>query len=842
MRTPWIVLSSLAASVSPLTAQQVQLAQTQSRPIASFLPNQAPVNGGFAVADVDGGGADVVACQGSFVMLYSSIPGGFAAAQQLTSSAVAQQPRLVDLDGDGDLDLAMVPELANSPKRLVLVQNLGGGTWQQYTLPSPIVVANWQGVAIGDIDGDGDADFVLAAPPGAGQPPISLLRNGGGGVFTHDTASIPTTVPFGCWPHLADVDNDGDLDVLASCAAAWFVLLRNQGGTFLNQSNQLPTTRIGHTWMEVADLDNDGFVDALAQWWDGDLDVLWGGAGGFSLQAGVVPAVNGTTITPADVDGDGDADLLVRRPQAVQLLRNLGGRSFAVEPLRDGSTVTALGAGDLDGDGRADALVGGPVGNVECWFAAQPGPSDARLEQGFHRPPSTLSANSPFAGDVDGDGRTDVLFPSSVGLFVNLARGHGRYELVQTSPASNNSVVELPFLRDFDGDGDLDVLTSSTSELKAYANDGGGNFASGFSVSAGATGVDHTRVLDVHGDGDLDVVRTVSNGVMLFENTGGAFAAGVLLTTGAPGSARAIDAVDVDGDGDEDLVTDLQSGGAVILRNDGPLGLVVAPQFQLGIAAGPNSIGHGDLDGDGDQDLVVALPGQLQVHLNDGAGVFTDVTATALPALSVSGNTNVIVADLDEDGDVDIAGSMTVNGRSGLFYVNNGAGSFLNQSASRILLDGIGGSQHLELADVDDDGDLDLMGGGQVLFLITGQTVLVNHVRQCASSAAPRVGGALQIDTFSGPGFALPGLEILLLSVQDLPGLELPGVDGVLSIDPTSLMVLSTVAPGVVGVSQTITPIPNAPVFRGLDVYLQALRLTTAGRVGLSNSVHERIL
>ena len=242
------------------------------------------------------------------------------------------------------------------------------------------------------------------------------------------------------------------------------------------------------------------------------------------------------------------------------------------------------------------------------------------------------------------------------------------------------------------------------------------------------------------------------------------------------------------------------------------------------------------------EDLVVAVQGQLQVHRNDGAGTFTNVTATAMPALTVSGTANVVVADFDEDGDADIVSAMVVNGRSGLFYANNGAGSFLNQSASRITLEGVSGTQHLVVADVDDDGDLDVMAGGQVLFLLSAQAVVVNHVRQCTSTAAPQVGGALQIDTYSGPGFALPELEILLLAVQDLPGLALPGVDGVLSIDPTSPTVLSTVVTGVVGVSQTITPIPNATVFRGLDVYLQALRLTAAGRVGLSNSVHERIL
>ena len=171
-----------------------------------------------------------------------------------------------DLDGDGVVDL-FVSTTYQTPSRLFL--GTGGGAMTEVSdsnLPRDPISAG--DVELGDIDNDGDLDVVMA-DWGDGNPlsnlggPVRVWRNDGNAVFTADTSPL-TNVRFSWDMELADVDNDADLDVLVSCkSCTGSFLLHNDGsGAFTDVSSGMPQFSNNYEF-EAMDVNADGFVDLV---------------------------------------------------------------------------------------------------------------------------------------------------------------------------------------------------------------------------------------------------------------------------------------------------------------------------------------------------------------------------------------------------------------------------------------------------------------------------------------------------------------------------------------------------------------------------------------------------
>jgi RHS repeat-associated protein len=220
---------------------------------------------------------------------------------------------LVDVDDDGDLDLVVA--YRRSADRLLL--NDGTGVFTEAPAERlPGDVGATSGVAAADLNGDGRPDLVFTRQDG----PLRLLVNDGNGAFAESSAAnLPAELPGALGVSAADMDGDGDLDLVVAGGSSGLGLLRNDGsGHFLAVAPTAAPLPAHHaTMVAVGDLNEDGLPDVVVACAGQDLVLLNSGAGVLTdATATAIPADTGRTfgLVAADLDGDFDLDLALARP------------------------------------------------------------------------------------------------------------------------------------------------------------------------------------------------------------------------------------------------------------------------------------------------------------------------------------------------------------------------------------------------------------------------------------------------------------------------------------------------------------------------------------------------
>jgi hypothetical protein len=264
-----------------------------------------------------------------------------------------------DLDGDADIDLTVTnPGTAPQPGDTVSVLlNNGNGTFASQVTYSAGTDCRF--IAAKDLDGDSDMDLATANY-GAGT--VSVLRNNGNGTFAPHVTYGAGFDPY--FVAAADLDGDGDSDlaVVGFLSADSVAVLRNNGnGSFAAPVSYGVGVFPGS--VAAADLDGDDDID-LAVTNNGnsslpdDISVLLNdGTGTFATQVTYGVGEAPENIDAADLDGDGDNDLVTanRGSANVSVLLNHGDATFAAQALygtrAGGGTVVAV---ELDADGDID--------------------------------------------------------------------------------------------------------------------------------------------------------------------------------------------------------------------------------------------------------------------------------------------------------------------------------------------------------------------------------------------------------------------------------------------------------------------------------------------------------
>ncbi len=525
----------------------------------------------------------------------------------------------------------------------------------------------------------------------------------------------PVSNPFGlssatahAAPAFADIDGDGDLDLLVGQQDGKTLFFSNSGTAtspaFIQGPNNPFQLNVVDGDAGIAFVDIDG---------DGDLDVFKGGytgvvqffrnTGTATSPAFATPVANPMGISTAfafakpsfaDIDGDGDYDAMVGSGNGETFVfMNTGTATspafliLSLSPfgLTSVGNVAVPAFIDLDGDGDFDALLGAYDGSTVFFrnTGTRLSPAFAAASSGAFGIANVGNFAAPAWADLDGDGDLDVLIGNAAGTLQFFRNSQGAPAPAMFSPPVRDpsGLAGVPSratvaVADLDADGDLDALMGDAAgESVFFANTGNAAtaaFAPGSSGAFGLTDVgdDSAPALaDIDADGDLDLlVGTATGSTVLFRNTGTArspaFAAGsanALGLSSVPSSAKPAFA-DLDGDGDLDVIIGTNSGLVEFCQNTGT---ATSPAFG---AANPNPFGISsvpaeaapifvDVDGDGDLDLVVGSgTGSLVFFRNTGSATSPAFAAPLSPAFGLRDVVSYAApsfVDIDGDGDLD---------------------------------------------------------------------------------------------------------------------------------------------------------------------------------------------
>ncbi len=544
-----------------------------------------------------------------------------------------------DIDGDQDLDVLITGsrffEKAN------LYKNDGKGIFS--VVPNTPFDDLYNGtINFADIDGDTDLDVLITGVRINEGVGTKLYRNNGLGNFV-EIQNIPfknvelSSVAFG------DIDADQDLDVLITGyqGRSRIELFKNDGKGNFNMVNGIPALEVYYTAVAFEDVDGDQDLDLFLTGYGGGNGLLAklflnSGKGNFSEESPIFENAARSSVALSDVDKDGDADVMIsglnNSDEPVTILyKNKGNGTFDKGnkfPFQ-GVENSDINFADIDGDGDPDVLLIGKkgTGRDETYIAA--------LYKNNGKGIFSLVPNTPFEGaasgavefsDIDGDGDKDVLIAGEYRAFFGRSRlyrndGKGNFTEIMDTPFANFFDVAIAFV-DVDGDQDEDVLISGSSdgffgESKLYLNDGKGNFTEKTNTPFDDLYGKAVEFGDFDGDQDQDLLITGIESIRpitkLFKNDGKGNFTAVLNTPFEAVDDGAVKFFDPDEDQDLDLIlSGKNQQGQLVTRfyeNDGQgkyqkLNDFLFPGLQY------CDIAIGDLDGNNSPDIV--LSGQLQ--------------------------------------------------------------------------------------------------------------------------------------------------------------------------------------------------------------------------------------
>ncbi len=676
-------------NLSEITAYEIALADVDRDGLVDLLVGHVPVGQGHLRYFQNTGGSNPwLSAEG--VVLDSYAPSHIAVA---------------DANHDGHLDV-----FAAHPSGMGLRLYTNNGTSTPWTNVTPVQIStDWaRSLAVGDVTGDGHVDVIVAVNT-VGMDHRLYTNNGTATPFAGVTGSVVGTYGFFILRDsvLVDLDADGDLDLLSADSGSFGTLMvyenngtpdpwRNTQGYNLDLPTSYAPIKIG-----VGDFNSDGKPDLLGVS-QTRTNMYFYNMGSGNPWQGLFYALSfqglsqrATALVSADFDRDGDVDLVSTHNGA------------------DGYGPTKLYYNN---------------GGVEPWGTLIP--------EGLNG--GTPNARAAVAGDVDGDGWTDLIlgnYGETNLLYLNngTAAPFSGVDPLGIGTATNRTTALV--LADVDGDGWLDLVEGNDDQRsRVYLNRGGGLLwtdVAGVDVGTNVCATRSLAVADVNQNGKLDLIAgNYNQPARLFLNNGTTNP--WQNVTGTVVSADAFQTVslavaDVNGDGYPDIVAGNQGQPNRLYLNNrtanpwlGVAGTNITSATNLTTA-----LQLCDVNRDGRLDLVeVADNGRPAIYINNG---------TAQPWAGVEPSYNgssarystVLCRDFNGDGAVD----MVLGRFNDHLTAHNGRDfkTYWNSVTNVALLDSMPyDTRGLVLEDVDGDGDSDLIlvasSTNSSLFLNNGTT------------------------------------------------------------------------------------------------------------------------
>ena len=455
---------------------------------------------------------------------------------------------LADFNLDGNPDLVVgIPNILNrrpGGDGFYVVLGKADGTFQtpqHFTQPN-----RPYGVAAGKLGPNGFPGIALLVTAGGSEPAYTAvyMGDGKGGFTGPQILNLPGNAPYAL--AIGDLNDDGIGDVISGGSEA-YVAYGTAGGGFTKPVAY--PVQSGDILEEVvlADLRNNGLLDIVTDS-SSAVSVLLNEKKG-RFEDGVftkLPSSTGCGVS-GDFNGDGKPDLAVNTAAGITILLGTG---KAFDPFTVGQSMTLAGAGcltstgDLNGDGILDLVITGPsgvvsyLGNGDGTFTLKsttPTPSfvgylvladfnhDGKLDfatcgnllaygngdgtfqtpEPFITDPTPYGYNNIAVGDINNDGWPDLVvtnydFPIMPPLYVGLNNHSGGFTSVLQTIALTNTAV----LADLNGDGYLDLLCTDG----VYLGDGKGDFTLKEGLDLALLDGTFGMVADLNGDAIPDIV------------------------------------------------------------------------------------------------------------------------------------------------------------------------------------------------------------------------------------------------------------------------------------------------------------------------------------------------
>ncbi|MEO8135548.1 MAG: VCBS repeat-containing protein [Betaproteobacteria bacterium] len=605
-----------------------------------------------------------------------------------TESTVAA----ADLNGDGIADIVTPYITANGQSGIGVFLSRADGSYAPVTVYSgyPNIAAAGLSlfafhVSIEDVNGDGKPDIVaIGGQQNQSQTLLTLLGAGDGSFRPGSSAT--KAIDSGLFV-VADFTGDGKPDLLT---ASGFLLPGQGDGGFGAPVKAVDLLSLNYPAVNLAvgDFNGDGKLDVafMSLFKHPFISIALGnGNGAFTLKETYASILGGDYLSVTDIDGDGNADIVVGLAGAgvygqnpgsgtvMQFLLGRGDGTFAGAPaipgvglgLGTGKPVFALA--DFNGDGYPDLAVP-PAGTDNHAIVVQPGSASGQ----FGKPgaPVALSfrAQMVAAGDVNGDGRLDLVLAGSGRLAVLTGLGSGSFgaERAYALPAVAGELSNLA-VGDVNGDGRADVVVTMERQSAAtggaflYIANADGSLKPPVQFDT-ATNLQALAVADLTGDGRADIAvgglnpvfyssGNVLRGVRVYRgNADGSVTLTATLSQPGAVTYAALAIADMNKDGKPDLVYATQDASledTVFIapgQGDGSFGTATSLVLPDG---GPliYSLAVADFTFDGNLDVMVAADTYAAVLPGKGDGTLHGVIALAI----AGGDTYVAAADLNQD-------------------------------------------------------------------------------------------------------------------------------------------------------------------------------------------------